>query len=148
MVVVFSVGLLFFSGLALCVMIVWSFVTNMDMRILLPIAAIALQFGQIIFFVFGAILLGAIAGGISIIHGGTPVIGVQNIYLRYIIHIGKIVTASTLIIGYYAFFFKDMYSSPIEFIIIITAITGLLLLPVGLILWGAVGIQIERKREE
>lgn len=146
---VFSVSLILSAGVGLTINYVISLISNMNVPLLISLASLVAGFGgPSLFYIVGIAFLAAIGGAVSIATGNEEFLKLESKRQRYVVHTGKLIVASILLVGYYQFLFRDAGGGILEFLVVILALTGLLLLPFGLILWGALGIKRERSNPE
>lgn len=150
MLMVFSVLLIFISAFSVLLDALISAGMNTlessNLALLLSAASLAVTLlSPTIFFLVLAVILGAVALGASIATGNSEVIYLERAWKRYVVHFIKLGAALTIFVGYHRLLFKDMQSSILEFIFIMFGVTGLMLLPFGLLCWGIGGLWRERK---
>lgn len=142
----FSVVLMGISVVFLALNGLISLAQGVDPALLVSsVSLIAGVFGSFLFYLAAASFLAAIGFGVSIATGKDELLILDDKRNRYVAHSGKLVAAVILFVAYYQYIFKDPYLNFFEFVVAIFAITGMLLLPFGLILWGVTGLLRERK---
>lgn len=142
--VVVSVYLIIFSGAILTAGQIISLISSQDLPVLISLASMLVTLGPYLLPLFIIAFLAAILAGVSVATGKKEVWIFENKRQRYIVHIGKLIVAITLLIGYQQYILSEAGGGLFKFVVVMLLITGLLLLPFSLILWGAFGIYRER----
>lgn len=152
MLMAFSVLLIFTSGIVIIldIMISTGLSTLKPSNIPLLISGASLVvtlLSPTVLYTVLTVIIGAIAMGASVATGKSEVMYLESKRKRYLVHFGKLISSSIILIGYYQLIIKDMVTSILEFIFIMFGITGFLLLPIALLFWGVGGLWKEWQYE-
>lgn len=138
---VVSLVLIILSSILSSFVLVEDALRGADTSLLISIVSliVGLASSSLLFYVFAVSFMAALAFVVSIATGSDEVLRIKNQSYRYVAHSAKIIAGSFILVGIYWFFLKDMYGGVIEFVAVILGVTGIFLLPLGLIFWGVAG---------
>lgn len=141
-----SIIFIFISGIIILGLFIVDIVSQTRVTVLVSIVSILLALANsTVFYIVIGTFLASIAAGVAVTTGEEEVIVLEDQRSRYFVHALKIAVGITLLSGTYMFILGGIYSGIFQFIALILGITGFLLLPVGMMMWGVTGMVIEWK---